>query len=87
MGWRTNANNLNLNRDFMKLETAGARNVVEVLHTYDPDLYLDIHVTDGADYQYDITYGYLGSHLFSPNIVKVLDDKFRPKIDLDLEVK
>ena len=33
---------------------------------WQPDLYLDLHVTDGADYQYDITYGYNGPHAWSP---------------------
>ncbi|MGX7835523.1 M14 family zinc carboxypeptidase, partial [Campylobacter fetus subsp. venerealis] len=51
MGWRTNALNLNLNRDYTKLETAGIDAVAKVINSYDPDLYIDIHVTDGADYQ------------------------------------
>jgi hypothetical protein len=68
MGWRTNARNQNLNRDFTKLDTEGVRAVVRVLNEWKPDLYLDLHVTDGADYQYDITFGGNG-------------DVYRPAID------
>jgi hypothetical protein len=50
IGWRTNAQNLNLNRDY-KLDTREIRAVVNIMNLYSPDLYMDIHVTDGADYQ------------------------------------
>ncbi|MFC3416306.1 M14 family metallopeptidase [Algoriphagus hitonicola] len=81
MGWRSNAQNLNLNRDFTKLETAGVRAVVEVINAYDPDLYVDVHVTDGADYQYDITYGYVKTGGYSPAISAFLSDKIQPEVD------
>lgn len=81
MGWRTNAQNLNLNRDYTKLETAGVRAVVEVINAYDPDLYVDVHVTDGADYQYDITYGYVKTGGYSPAISAFLSEKFQPEVD------
>lgn len=80
-GWRTNARNLNLNRDFAKLETAGVRAVAEVVNEWEPDLYLDLHVTDGVDYQYDITYGWNGDHAWSPAIAEWLDEHFRPTVD------
>src|SRR5581483_6620355 len=54
-GWRTNARNLNLNRDYTKLDTPEVRAVVTALDVWKPDLYMDIHVSDGSDYQYDIT--------------------------------
>ena len=85
MGWRTNARNLNLNRDFVKLETEELRALTSVVNTWRPDLYLDLHVTDGADYQYDITYGYNGAHAWSPNVAGWLDDVFRPAVDAALE--
>ncbi|NNE46270.1 MAG: M14 family metallopeptidase [Rhodothermales bacterium] len=81
MGWRTNSRNLNLNRDFTKLQTEEVRALLQVINTYGPDLYLDLHVTDGADYQYDVTYGYNGPHAWSPRIASWLDSRFRPSID------
>ncbi len=85
MGWRTNRRNLNLNRDFAKLETEELRALVPMILTWQPDLYLDLHVTDGADYQYDITYGYNGREAWSPAIARWLDEVFSPAIQRDLE--
>lgn len=85
MGWRTNARNLNLNRDFAKLETEELRALVDHVLLWRPDLYLDLHVTDGEDYQYDITYGYNGPHAWSPHVAGWLDEAFRPAVDTALE--
>jgi hypothetical protein len=82
MGWRTNARNLNLNRDYTKLDTEEIKAVVKVMQDYDPDLYLDLHVTDGADYQYDITYGF--SDAYSHAITEWLGKKLSPAIDKHL---
>ncbi|CAM2009427.1 M14 family metallopeptidase [Acanthopleuribacter pedis] len=81
MGWRTNGRNLNLNRDFSKAETPGIQAFLEVVRDFDPDLYLDIHVTDGIDYQYDITWGSNGVHGASPEIAKWLGAVYRPFVD------
>jgi len=85
MGWRTNARNLNLNRDYTKLETEEVRALVETIGIWRPDLYLDLHVTDGADYQYDITFGYNGPHAWSPHIARWLDEVFTPAANAALE--
>lgn len=84
MGWRTNAQNLNLNRDYSKLDTPELQHLVRVVNEWQPDLYLDVHVTDGEDYQYDITYGYNLRHADSPNISQWLDKHFRTEIDIAL---
>ena len=84
MGWRTNARNQNLNRDFTKLDTAGVRALVGVFKQWKPDLYLDLHVTDGADYQYDITFGGNGRKGWSPNIGAWIEDVYRPAISATL---
>lgn len=85
MGWRTNAVNLNLNRDYTKLETAGIKAVAKVINDYDPDLYIDIHVTDGADYQYDVTYGFVETGGYSPEISSWLSTQFKPEVDQALK--
>lgn len=81
MGWRTNAQNLNLNRDYAKLDTKEIRAVVKVINDYDPLLYMDIHVTDGADYQYDITFGGLGEQSYSPGISHWLETTYKTYAD------
>lgn len=85
MGWRTNAQNLNLNRDYTKLETAGIKTIANIINKYDPDLYIDVHVTDGADYQYDITYGYVATGGYSPAISSWLSTAFQPEVDQALK--
>jgi len=85
MGWRTNARNLNLNRDYAKVDTREIRAIVQALDEWPVDLYLDIHVTDGADYQYDVTFGWNGRHAWSPAIATWLDEVFRPRVSKDLE--
>ena len=80
-GWRTNVRNLNLNRDYMKADTEEMQAMIRALNSWQPDLYIDLHVTDGADYQYDITYGWNGEAGWSPSIAQWLDTTFRPGID------
>ena len=81
-GWRTNGNNLNLNRDYTKLDTPELRAVMDIINDYQPALYLDIHVTDGEDYQYDITYGYNGAFASdSPAIAQWLEQHFQTEVD------
>jgi murein tripeptide amidase MpaA len=57
MGWRTTAQNLNLNRDWMKADSPEMRAMLKEIARLNPDFLVDIHVSDGADYQYVITYG------------------------------
>ena len=56
MGWRVTAQGLNLNRDYTKLESPELRAMVNVFNQWQPDLFIDTHATDGADYQYVTTY-------------------------------
>jgi hypothetical protein len=83
MGWRTNARNLNLNRDYTKLDSEEIKAVVNVMNEYQPSLYLDLHVTDGADYQYDITYGFSAS--YSTEIGKWLSTFLKSTADQHLK--
>jgi hypothetical protein len=55
-GYRGNYKNLDLNRDFVKLETENARSFVKIFRQLDPDVFLDTHTTNGSDHQYVITY-------------------------------
>ncbi len=87
MGWRTTAQNLNLNRDYMKADAPEMQAMLDLLNTLDPALVLDLHVTDGIDYQYDITYGFHGwdqDFAWSPRIAAWLRDTYRPAVDAAL---
>ncbi|MFA8450164.1 MAG: M14 family metallopeptidase [Bacteroidales bacterium] len=56
MGWRANAQNLNLNRDYLKAESSELKSWHKLFNTFQPDFFIDCHSTDGADYQYVATY-------------------------------
>lgn len=87
-GWRTTAQNLNLNRDYGKADTPEMRAMLGLIQRYRPDLYLDLHVTDGVDYAYDITYGfaaYQGRYARSPDIGKWLEGPYSRQLDAGLK--
>jgi len=56
MGWRTTAQNLNLNRDYTKLDAPELHALLRLMNEWDPILYVDLHATDGADFEHDISY-------------------------------
>jgi hypothetical protein len=86
MGWRATSRNLNLNRDYAKADAPEMQAMLRALNVWQPDLYLDLHVTDGADYQYDITFGFnaVGGH--SPAIATWLEKTLTPGLTSALEV-
>lgn len=81
-GWRSTAQNLNLNRDYAKADSLEMQAVLKAINSYQPDLYMDVHVTDGEDYQYDITYGFNEPFASqSPNGASWLASVYRPALD------
>jgi murein tripeptide amidase MpaA len=59
-GYENNARNLNLNRDYAKADAPETRAMITLLRALDPILYVDCHVSEGFDMQYDITFTYAG---------------------------
>ena len=56
MGFRATAQNLNLNRDYLKADAPEMRDWLALWNAWLPDFFVDVHTTDGADYQYDLTW-------------------------------
>jgi len=56
MGWRTTALNFNLNRDYTKADAPEMQAMLKLLTEWDPILYADLHVTDGAEFEHDISF-------------------------------
>lgn len=54
-GFRGNARNLDLNRDFIKCDSRNTQTFTRLFHKWDPDLFVDTHTSNGADYQATIT--------------------------------
>ena len=59
-GYVGNARNINLNRDYAKADAPETRAMIALLQRLDPILYIDCHVSDGFDMQYDVTFTYAG---------------------------
>ncbi len=76
MGFRANATNLNLNRDYMKADAPETRAWLRLWNQWRPDLFIDCHVTDGADFQYNVTYEYAHFQEISPAIKAWMDEHF-----------
>lgn len=77
-GWRTTANNLNLNRDFVKADAPEMQAWLRLYNMWNPEFFIDCHTTDGADYQYTLTYAVQG---YSNNFIsKWIDNKYVPEI-------
>jgi Zinc carboxypeptidase len=86
-GWRTTARNLNLNRDYTKLDASETRLMVQALNRWPVDLYYDLHVTDDTDHQYDMTYGHNWPTAWSPAIAAWLEKKLLPATDAALRAQ
>ena len=56
MGWRVTSQNLNLNRDYVKADAPEMHAMIRLLNQWDPIVYVDLHVTDGAKFEHDISY-------------------------------
>jgi hypothetical protein len=85
MGWRTTAQNLNMNRDFLKTDAPETRALLKQMTALKPDFLLDIHVTDGADYQYVLTYS-MNDHEDSPEpLRKYTHEQFLPEVKRTLK--
>ncbi|OQP51344.1 hypothetical protein A4H97_27590 [Niastella yeongjuensis] len=86
-GSRGNSQNLDLNRDFIKCDSKEARSFAAIFHQCDPDVFVDNHVSNGADYQHIMTLltsqynklgGPMGDYLhtkFEPGLYKLMKQK------------
>jgi len=86
-GFRGNARNFDLNRDFIKQDTKNAAAFAEIFHTVNPDVFVDNHVSNGADYQYAITHLFTQHNKLGGNLGSFLKKEMQPKIEKSLEKK
>lgn len=71
-GFRGNAQNLDLNRDFIKLDSRNAKSLVALMAMEQYDLFIDNHTSNGADYQYVLTYFHTRPEKLQPGLTDVL---------------
>jgi hypothetical protein len=80
MGFRGTSSNLNLNRDYMKADAPETRAFLKLWNEWKPDFFIDSHVTDGADFRYNITYEFAHFEEVSPFIKNWMNEIFERKV-------
>ena len=83
-GFRGNAQNYDLNRDFIKSDTKNAKTFADIFHLVKPDIFIDNHVSNGADYQYTLTHLFTQHNKLGGDLGTYLDQELRPKLEQSL---
>lgn len=86
-GFRGNAQNLDLNRDFIKNDSRNAKEFAKIFHYLNPDILVDNHVSDGADYQHTMTLLTSQHNKLGPVMGTYLHDVFEPSLYKGMEQK
>jgi hypothetical protein len=84
-GFRGNARNLDLNRDFIKMDAENTFTFARIFHSLDPDVFVDNHVSNGADYQYTLTYISSLKERLAPSIQRLTYEKLIPELKSQLQ--
>ncbi len=86
-GFRGNARNFDLNRDFIKNDTKNAQSFAQIFHLVKPDVFIDNHVSNGADYQYTLTHLFTQHNKLGGDLGKYLHNIMMPEMLTDLHKK
>lgn len=86
-GFRGNARNYDLNRDFIKSDTENAKAFAQIFHTVNPDVFIDNHVSNGADYQYTLTHLFTQHNKLGGDLGVYLNQQLMPKLEQSLNEK
>lgn len=86
-GFRGNSRNYDLNRDFIKCDTENAKSFAEIYHLVNPDVFIDNHVSNGADYQYVLTHLFTQHNKMGGPMGAFINETFRPQLEQELASK
>ncbi|MNV21905.1 Zinc carboxypeptidase [compost metagenome] len=84
-GFRGNARNYDLNRDFIKTDTRNSRSFQQIFQWIKPDVFIDNHVSNGADYQYTFTYISTNKERLGKELGDYFNGHMQRKLLMDLE--
>ena len=79
-GFRGNAKNFDLNRDFIKTDTKNAETFAQIYHLVNPDIFIDNHVSNGADYQYTLTHLFTQHNKLGGKLGEYVHDRLMPQL-------
>jgi len=86
-GFRGNARNFDLNRDFIKCDTKNSKSFAQIFHLVQPDVFIDNHVSNGADYQYTLTHLFTQHNKLGGDLGKYLHTEMMPSLEQKLSIK
>jgi hypothetical protein len=86
-GFRGNSQNLDLNRDFIKCDSRDARAFASIFRLLDPDVFVDNHVSNGADYQHVMTLLASQHDKLGGSMGDFMIDEFEPGIFSKMKAK
>ena len=86
-GFRGNARNYDLNRDFIKCDTKNAKTFAKIYHLIQPDVFIDNHVSNGADYQYTLTHLFTQHNKLGGDLGHYLHKEMMPELEQRLASK
>ena len=86
-GFRGNTRNYDLNRDFVKQDTKNAAAFAAIFHAVNPDIFIDNHVSNGADYQYAISHLFTQHNKLGDSLGKFIETQMRPAIERSMSSK
>lgn len=86
-GFRGNARNYDLNRDFIKADTKNARTFNQIYHLVQPAVFIDNHVSNGADYQYTLTHLFTQHNKLGGDLGNYLHTEMMPGLEQKLAAK
>lgn len=84
-GFRGNARNLDLNRDFIKMDSRNALAFVDLFHSFSPHVMIDTHTTNGADYPYEMTLISTQPDKSGPVLGAFIREKMEPELYAAME--
>ncbi|MEE8341101.1 MAG: M14 family zinc carboxypeptidase, partial [Candidatus Neomarinimicrobiota bacterium] len=84
-GFRGNARNLDLNRDFIKTDSENAKSITKIFHEWNPDFFIDTHTPNGADYQHIMTMISPNPNNFPPVLQNFVKMELLPKLYSSME--
>ena len=83
-GFRGNARNYDLNRDFIKADTKNTRAFYEIFQKVKPDIFVDTHVSNGADYQYTLTHLFTQHNKLGGELGDYIQERMLPALESSL---
>jgi hypothetical protein len=86
-GFRGNARDYDLNRDFIKCDTENAKSFAQIFHLVKPDVFIDNHVSNGADYQYVLTHLFTQHNKLGSTLGNYINTEMMPDLEEKLANK